>query len=63
MSKSSLPCRSDESNRRVAGSNGPSRVVGMLLSVTATKIMATEMQKVKSFILVVDHMVKQTESE
>lgn len=39
MGRSSLPRRSDGSNRRVTGSNGPSKVVGMWVSVTVMMVM------------------------
>lgn len=54
IGKSSLPLRSDGSKRRVTGGNGPSRVVGMRLSVTKilvrTKQMLTGIHGAKFFI-------------
>ena len=38
IGKSELPLRKDESKRRVTGSNGPSRVVGMWVSDSVTTI-------------------------
>jgi len=43
MGRSSLPRRSDGSNRRVTGLNGPSKVVGMWLSVTAMMVMKLQL--------------------
>lgn len=51
---SSLPLRKDESRRRVTGSNGPSRVVGMPASVTTISVMTKKVVRripdLRSFI-------------